>query len=114
MNSFWKNLVLIIADIIICIFIFYLLLFAFVYLNEAIIPDSFRIRNGTLRQVLPQWYIAAIIILFIELIIILYPVYVFHKWYLEDATNFSHKPLYITTLMGIFSFSGLLYFIFFR
>ncbi len=85
------------------IFANWIILFAHVYINGALVPDSFRWENGSLKEDQTLFLSSLLFWDAIELGIVLYVFYRINKWFL-DKINYSgsaKKLAIITSILAV-------------
>jgi hypothetical protein len=77
------------------------LFYANTYLNELIIPNSLRWKNGRLREDLTALAFAQVIVLIVETLLLMLLFYFFNKWYLSSIANApnSRKIAFLTAVV---------------
>jgi hypothetical protein len=84
------------------IFSLWALIYADTYINMIFIPDSFRWKDGKLRDDLTFFDISQIAILILETIILLLIIYFINKWYLANIVKTNNNRTIALWTGGIF------------
>lgn len=96
-----NHLVFTIANVLITVLLFYLLLFAFFYINPAIMSGKLRFQN------LALWKAVSVLILSFEWATLLYPVYSFNSWFLTENQGRGKFNLATIATSAVGTLSGL-------
>jgi hypothetical protein len=84
------------------IFSLWALNYADTYINAIFIPDSFRWKDGKLRNDLTFFGISQVAILILEIVILLLIIYFINKWYLANIVKASNNRTIALWTGGIF------------
>jgi hypothetical protein len=80
-----------------------ILFYANTYINDWVIPDYLRWKNGELRNDLTGLAFVQAIVLMIEAAVLLSLIYYFNRWYLSRVVNASDPRLIANWTLGVYA-----------